>query len=213
MVLSKQRDDWPSYLPGPRDDILALGVIGLTYGFLENIFRSVFATAANMHQYQVSAIFERLPNNHRIGVMREVLSKSTLPDILKDRVLHFGRCFEICADNRHAIMHSHSGGVYTSYSRNESGILLSKYSRAGNRLVCAASLSELRGVADTMHDVALFGSVVVTDIKIFLMHRRRDDEAAFWRFPLRDKPPLPAELNWIPEADLASRSPPESSPE
>src|SRR6476659_319728 len=102
-------DNWPPYLPGSRNDILALGVISLEYGFLENMFRVLFSIVGNMNEYQVAAIFERLPNNHRIDAIRQMLRESTLPDVLKDRVLYFCRCFDICADNRHAIMHSHSG--------------------------------------------------------------------------------------------------------
>ena len=177
------------------------------------MFRVLFSIVGNMNEYQVAAIFERLPNNHRIDAIRQMLRESTLPDVLKDRVLYFCRCFDICADNRHAIMHSHSGGIFTSYSRNARGIRLSKYSKSGIRLVCAASLADLRSVADDINCIANFGGNICSNIRIFLICRDRDDEAAFWRIPLRDKPPLPTKLNWVPEADLVRPPQPESSQE
>src|SRR5689334_16831156 len=66
MARTQQEDDWPSYLPGPRNDILALGVISLTYGLLETMFKLLFASVGDMNEHQVAAIFERLPNNHRL---------------------------------------------------------------------------------------------------------------------------------------------------
>jgi hypothetical protein len=108
-------------------------------------------------------------------------------------------------------MHAHSGGVYTSLSRGDRGILLSKYSKSGNKLVCAASLAELRSVADQIHAYAIFGGRVVSEIRNFMVCRENGDEDAFWRVLLRDKPPLPTPLNWQSPKDLLIEPyPPES---
>src|SRR5437764_2608998 len=188
MVQAWRDDRWPLYLPGPRHDILAMGVISLTYGQLENLFRTVFSLVADMNEYQIAAIFERMPNNHRLSALAQMLGKTTLPEVLKERVSHFCNGFRICAENRHAIMHSHSGRMYTSYSRNERGILLTKYSRSGNKLICAASLAELRRVADQAHEYAVFGMHVATEIRIFRLHLERGEEDEFSRvYALPDK--------------------------
>jgi hypothetical protein len=204
-------DDWPAYLPGPRDDIMAVGVISLTYGLLENMFRALFSVIADMNEHQIAAIFDRLPSNARIDAIKQLLPKTTLHEILKDRVLHFCEGYDICTDNRNAIMHSHSGGIFTSFSRSERGFLLSKYSRSGNKLVCAASLLDLRRVADENHAFALFGMYVTGDVRIFRASQEHGDQDVIGRLPLRDKPPLPIELSWTPEAALIGSPPHQSS--
>ena len=95
MVQTRREDRWPLYLPGPRDDILALGVVSLGYGQLENMFRSVFSLVTSMNEHQVAAIFERMPNNHRLSAITQMMSKTILPDKIKDRVSHFCNGFHI----------------------------------------------------------------------------------------------------------------------
>jgi hypothetical protein len=166
MRVSLDKDKWPEYLPGPPDYILMLGVIALNYGQLENMFRHLFSSVTRMNEIQVSSIFQRIPNNIRQTILSEMMAQTTLPAKLKERVNHFALGFKICAQNRHDVMHSHSGGTYTSRSRGERGILLSKFSRSGKELVCPASLSELRGVADDLplnfHPAAVRASADVT---------------------------------------------------
>jgi hypothetical protein len=195
-------DKWPEYLPGPRQDIMALGIIALSYGQLENAFRLVFSAVTRMNEIQVAAIFGRIPNNIRQTVLAEVMEQTTLPDALKERVGHFINGFKACADNRHDVMHSHSGGVFTSQSRNIRGILLTKYSKKGNKLVCAPSLVDLRKVADEIHEYASWGFHLTSDINFLWTARMNDNEEAFWQLPLRGKPPLPTALHWHLESDV-----------
>jgi hypothetical protein len=213
MRVSLTDDVLPEYLPGPPDHILMLGVIALNYGQLENMFRHVFSAVTRMNDIQVAAIFQRIPNNIRQTVLSEVMAQTTLPDQLKDRVKYFTDGFKICAENRHDLMHSHSGGVFTSKSKGTRGLLFSKHSRAGNEFVCAPDLQELRTVADEIHDYMNFGFHVSGDIKHWADCRDHDDEESFWRVPLKDKPRAPTALRWhSPESVLIQPSPPESSP-
>src|SRR3954468_13469385 len=206
--------NWPSYLSGPRDDIFAIGVISLNYGKLENSFRILFSNVAHLNDFQAAAIFNRLPNNHRKDVLLELMAKSILPQKLRDRIRYFAKGFTTCSGNRHDIMHSHSGGVYTSQSRGERGILLSKYTKQGAKRVCPASLENLKITADEIHQYAIFGSVISTEIKSFLAFREKNDGAAFWQIPLRDKPPPPTPLSWhSPKDVLIDPAPPQSSQE
>jgi hypothetical protein len=196
-------DKWPEYLAGPREDTQALGVIALNYGQLENAFRLIFSAVTRMNEIQVAAIFGRMPNNIRQTVLAEVMAQTTLPDVLKERVNHFTFGFKVCADNRHDVMHSHSGGVFTSQSRNVRGFLLTKYSKSGNKLVCPASLEDLRNVADEIYQYAMFGLSLTSDINLLFQVRMTDgDDERFWKFPLRDKPPPPTALRWNLESDV-----------
>jgi hypothetical protein len=114
MPSPKQQFPWPDYLPGRSDDLLALGVIALMYGQLESMFQHVFSAVTSLNEIQASAIFQRIPNNVRQDILFQMMAQTTLPDQLKEEVQHFGLGFKTCAANRHAIMHSHSAGVFTS---------------------------------------------------------------------------------------------------
>jgi hypothetical protein len=208
-VMRISLEDWPGYLPGPQEDILVLGVIALNYGQMENAFRRVFSNVTRMNDIQVAAIFGRIPNNIRQTVLAEVMAQTTLPDKLKEQVNYFTLGFKTCADNRHDVMHSHSGGVFTSLSTNTRGILLSKYSKSGKKLVCPAPLEKLREVADDIHDYAIFGLGVAGEINNFKDCRDHDDEDSFWRVPLTRRPLPPTGLRWhSPKDILIEPSPP-----
>jgi len=194
--------------------MVALGVIALNYGQLENAFRLIFAAVTRMNDIQVAAIFGRMPNNIRQTVLAEVMSQTTLPEPLKERVKYFTLGFKTCAENRHDVMHSHSGGVFTSQSRNIRGILLTKHSKSGNRLVTAPSLSDLRNIADEIHEYASWGFQLTSDINFLWSARMANNEEAFWQLPSREKPQPPTALHWSLESDvLVPPSQPESSAE
>jgi hypothetical protein len=202
MPSPKQQIPWPDYLPGPSEDLLALGVIALTYGQLEGMFQHVFSAVTSLNEIQASAIFQRIPNNVRQDILFQMMAQTTLPDVVKDQVQYFGLGFKSCAANRHAIMHSHSAGVFTSQSRGTRGFLLQKYSKAGNKLVCPATLADLRKAADDTHNYVGFGAWIVSDIRTLLSLRDNDDEASFRSISLRHRPLPPTELIWLPEKDV-----------
>lgn len=212
MRVSLTDDKWPEYLPGPPDYILVLGVIALNYGRMENMFRYLFSTVTRMNEIQVAAIFQRMPNNIRQTVLAEVMAQTTLPDKLKERVNHFIGGFKVCAENRHDLMHSRPGGTFTSRSRGIRGLLFTKVSKAGKELSCAPSLTDLREVADDIHEYARFGGDVASEIRNFLACREGGDETPFWRVPLKSKPRKPAALRWQSPNTLIQPSPPQSSP-
>jgi hypothetical protein len=202
MPSPKQQFPWPDYLPGPSDDLLALGVIALMYGQLESMFQHVFSAVTSLNEIQASAIFQRIPNNVRQDILFQMMAQTTLPDQLKEQVQYFGLGFKTCAANRHAIMHSHSAGVFTSQTRGTCGFLLQKYSKAGNKLVCPASLADLRKAADDTHNFVIYGARIVSDIRCLLAFRDNGDEASFWSASLRHKPSRPTELIWLPEKEV-----------
>jgi hypothetical protein len=176
------------------------------------MFRHVFSAVTRLNEIQASAIFQRIPNNVRQDILFQMMAQTTLPDELKEQVQYFGLGFKTCAANRHAIMHSHSAGVFTSQSRGTHGFLLQKFSKAGNKLVCPASLADLRKAADDTHNFVMFGASVVSDIRSFLACRDNGDEASFRSASLRNKPSLPTELSWLPEKKVLAASPPPAKP-
>lgn len=195
MKLQSIAADWEEYMPGPKEDIYALGVICLAYGQLESMFQLVFSEATRMELHQASAIFFRVPNNVRYEVLSSLMEAGSLPDVLKDLVQHFSHGFKICAENRNALMHSHSGGIHFNADAGKAGILLSRYTRAGKTEVSPATITELRKVADDIGAFVLFGAAVSAELG-FHFHRIERGERSRTPPPLCDKPALPKAMNW-----------------
>lgn len=197
----QQLDRWPSYLPGPKDDLLALGVVSLNYGYLENVLRVLFGMVTGMHQAQMAAIFDRLNNDARQAVLDQMLGAHPFIPEIKTLVRHFLDAFAICAGNRHAIMHSHHGGIHSG-SRGTGGIVLRRYSRAGSASVFFAHAESLRAIADDIDQQSQFGIQVVLTVQSFLLCQKEDRLADFGRHPLPETPPLPKTLGWLPAQGL-----------
>lgn len=199
MADKSSETSWPDYLPLPHEDIFAIGVVALNYCQLENIFRSVFSGVTRLNEHQTAALFHRLANNVRKDVLSELLAKTTIPEDLRELVRHFLSGFQRCADNRHFIMHSSSGGVHISQSTGRYGLVLQRFSRAGAKLECFLTLDELKVVADEIHSFSGFGAWVVGDITSYATHALRghpEDFRGISPSTLRDKPALPTPLSW-----------------
>lgn len=195
--------DWPDYLPGPTDHLRALGVITLMYGYLEGIYQTLFSEATGMTPAQVGALFQRVPNNIRADIMHELLEKTSIPINIKELVRHFSLGFNACAENRHSLMHSRSGGIISDQKHSHHGFVFTKYSRKGNVLVCTPSLSELMAVADSMQEYALFAAWLGMAINSATLNKMSEEST--WLPPsLQKPPPLPASLIWRTEADFES---------
>ena len=121
-------EPWPKDLPLPKDDVFAIGVIALNYGWLEAIFQSLFRVVTEMTEAQAAAIFQRLSNDQRQDTLSELLAASRLPISLKDGVVHFSKAFKTCAENRHAVMHSRSGGILSKNKLLSPVLILEKTS-------------------------------------------------------------------------------------
>jgi hypothetical protein len=207
--MSSPFDKWPDYLPGPRDHLLALGVISLSYGQLENMFQVLFGEVTVLNRHQVAALFQRIPNNHRENALLELIDKTTLPTNLNALVQHFVDGFRICAENRHGLVHSHSGGTITRHETGHYGFVFTKYSRAGNALVCTPTLADLQAAADSMHDYMMFAAMLSGAVNSARIMAYPVDST--WLPPSLDKPPLPQPLHWRADKDFrADLLPPES---
>ena len=136
-------------------------------------------------------------------ILHELMDQTTIPLELKDLVTYFSNGFKICAENRHAIMHSHSGGIFTSQTKGTHGLVLTKFTRAGKEQVCLATLEELRTVADDIHRYVMFGATIAGK------RADREEKSTFVLVPLHDKPPLPTVMNWqSPDIALAPQPQP-----
>lgn len=196
MTEPPSKAQWPSYMPLPREDIFALGVISLNYCHLENMFRLLFSSVARWNDFQTAAVFHRLANNIRMDVISELLTKTTIPVETKKLIEHFVTGFRLCADARNLIMHSSSGGLHRS--DRAVGLVLERHSKTGNKLVCYLTLDDLRRVADDIHRYMTFGAYVVTEVKNYVTHLQDDHAEDFRSLPptLRERPPLPIPLSW-----------------
>ena len=197
MSESSQDSAWPDYLPLPRDDIFALGVITLSYCMLENTFMTLLSNVAQWSQFQSGAVFHRLPNNHRLGILSELLAKTTIPIETKEDIKYFATGFHACATSRNFIMHSSSAGLHSE------GLILQRHSRAGARLECYLTLSDLKQIADDMNGFAIFGAVVDSDVRSYSAKLSKGHPEEYrGQSPLtsQKKPPMPKVLCWNPSA-------------
>jgi hypothetical protein len=199
-------DGWPHYLPGPKNHLVALGAITLSYGYLESLFQFLFGEVAKMTLEQVNAIFYRLPNTNRVNMMRELLTASTLPTNIKELTSDFLKAFELCVEARNGLMHARSGGVVHGRCRDEQGFVFTKTTKAGKHLRCAPSLSDLRAVADSMEANALFAVKLASAINRARVLNLPKESTWFPSPP--EKLLLPPPLNWEEETNFQAHLPP-----
>lgn len=208
-------DRWPARLFGSADDLVALGVISLNYGNLENIFRVLFSMVTGMTEFHVAAVFERINNDTRLTAFKQILGGQNYPSDLKNLLSHFIKGYEICAENRHAIMHSHHGGIHRNLAGKDSrGIVLSKYTRAGARVEFFATTAILRSVADAIDQQAMFGAELILTVQSYQICLKQKRLEHFAQKALPKTPLLPTSLNWqSPSIDQYIPRPFEPSPE
>ena len=108
--MSNPNSDWPDYLPGPRENIFALGVISLAFSGLELLFETLFQKATQIPQPQVDVLFPKIQNDVRIAIFERAVELREWPEKLKADMLYFSKGYSICVSNRHTLMHASSGG-------------------------------------------------------------------------------------------------------
>jgi hypothetical protein len=212
--MADPENGWPDYLWAfPTHDVFAIGVISLNYIRLESIFLELFYRVTNMPVNEVKALFHRHNNPDRIATFLELLAKSDLPEQFRQPAREFVDAFKKCADNRNAPMHSFSPGLHTSESTGAKGILLIKYSRTGDVFAHAATLPELRRIADDMHEWAGYGAATNSRIRILRSHRLAGaGDSHMLRVPWPAKPQPPIEVTWEPFDWRIDGTPPPPAP-
>jgi hypothetical protein len=142
------------------------------------------------------AKFYDLRNDKRIQRLRDNLPADFTPE-LKEEIEYFLQGYQICARNRHAVMHSSEGGEYRDVPRSEEGLILKKYSDTGKQLFCTARIGDLRNVADEIHKVMCYGVGVVVRVNTFFDHKAKGKLDVYRKHGFT-KPPMPTELKWEP---------------
>ncbi|PBB71852.1 hypothetical protein CK227_29935 [Mesorhizobium sp. WSM4308] len=187
-------------------------MIGLNYCQLETAFRHLFAVSTGMSAFQVEALFQRLQNDGRLRIFDQLYKPRTdMPDLYKDFMAHFAKGYDVCTGNRNNIMHSSFNGRFTSQSRDVGGIVLAKYNKSGQQILCPVTLEELRRVADEIHDYSMFGFSLASDTETSLKMAAAGNPHAFVPRPSLDKPAVPQALVWSPLPDFQSPQPPPPS--
>ena len=98
--------DWPAYPIGPRDSIFAIGVVSTKFAELESAMQFLFSTVFGLNREDGILIFAKIGNETAIDLTKRRLAKTEWPQKILDDVLYFVKAFEICKDNRNALMHS-----------------------------------------------------------------------------------------------------------
>jgi hypothetical protein len=195
-------------MPEWSDGIYAIGVISLNYCQLENMFLGLFQSATGMTEVQVVALFQRLQNDSRLKIFSQLTNqRSEFPADFKDRIRHFAAGYEVCVENRNAIMHSHSRGSFFSERECTEGILLAKAAKSGSILACPLDLTGLRRIADDIHRYIIYAAGLTADLDASLELYRRNDPRAWQLSRLSDKPLLPQNLAWRPISEFQGAIP------
>jgi hypothetical protein len=99
-------DKWPEYLPDTRDHLHAIGVIAVTFNFLE--YRLLGLSLLYVGFDEVTTfLFHRLRDNAaRIELILKASALRGETIEIKDSVHHFCAGFVRCAENRNILMHS-----------------------------------------------------------------------------------------------------------
>jgi len=187
-------EEWPNYYWAlPEDQIHAIGVISLNHNRLERIFREMFIYCTG----ETESIFHQLTNKKRIKKIEELLDCTSRPDY-RQAVIDFLKAYDICTDNRNAIMHAFSPGSHTSRSTGETGILLVKYdNKTGQPLHYPANRDLLRAVADEMNAWCSYGADINSRLRnLDAFQAGGHDPATLPALP--NKPDEPAKMDFSP---------------
>jgi hypothetical protein len=189
-------DAWPKHLSKSHNDLIAIGAIALGHGELEGALQNLFSAATKMKAEHISSIFYRLPNNTRLDVLLELADQVAIPKELKARLRYCAECYKICVENRNSIMHARRGGEYSDVVLSERGMILTKYSKAGKRLISSARLKDLRRVADEIRETMGFAHGTAMNIRMFWDHEAKGKVEEFNRLLLVKRPNKPTPLEW-----------------
>jgi hypothetical protein len=175
----------------------ALGQISLLYNYLEDTCGLLFGQYMPTDGKFSKALFERLNNRERVDLLSAVASKNEKEQEVKDAVLHFLLCYDICTTNRNILAHVRKEGAAAN---------IIKFSKPASndptrKIHFDLPLTTLRLVADQIGDAFNFGM----DLAFWLSRRENPLDqmrelmvepyrSQPWPGPLPDKPQKPQML-------------------
>jgi len=181
--------DWPNPPAGPKDSILAIGVVSVNYSRLEFALTCMFATITGSSLKFASILVPKISNQFRTELMRKMLPTKDWPEDVRDKCDHFIKGFWTLAENRNLLMHS------SMIASTQKATTLYKTTKQGNTELCRVSLPELQRVADDMMTYFNYGLHLSNMINFELLGiKPREGDFAYFAWP--DKPPLPILLEY-----------------
>jgi hypothetical protein len=132
---------------------LALGQISLTYNLLEFAMSSIFVHTVPSEYTFAIKLFHKLGNRDRVDLISALLHQNEKRQDMRNALLHFILCYDICTENRNIIMHA----VVEDLDR--AALRFSKRASKDplREVIYHAPLNDLRLIADQNAETFFFG--------------------------------------------------------
>lgn len=184
---------WPPYEVGQPKHIHALGVIAAKYNGLEFSLFCLMMDYTGLSSETAQWLFANLSNNLRLDLLKRCVREKETEPVMKEYVLHFADCFDVCAENRNILMHSMVGKT------NDAALLnFAKSSKNDPRKVNTLDLrlGDIRRVADAITIVDGMGLQLHSRFLARRSPKPPDLPDDLWAFvtSLPKKPPIPSKL-------------------
>lgn len=185
---------WMSWDEPLDPNLHAIGAISTAYNDLEFGLYTIFHHFMNdTTGSRVPAfLFGKIDNERRLYFLREWLQSSKMSEPAIGTIHNFLDGYQICAENRNAIMHSKFLGTSSADEINPTNIL-QRRSKSGFDLTAEISvnLEILRKIADEIRRFDMLSFVLFA----YLKSRTKEGKLIYpHETPLPDKLPLPEKL-------------------
>lgn len=148
-------DNWPPhYNIGQPNHIHALGMASAMYNQMELSLQLLLTAYSGLGNDTTQWLASNLSNNLRLELLKRCAEDREKNSATKDAILHFARCFDICAENRNFLMHS-----MVKTPTNEEILSLAKASRNNPKKFneIDLELDDIRRVADEIASISSYG--------------------------------------------------------
>lgn len=194
MANNQYDSSWPTYEVGPKESMLALGVVSANYARLEFALTHMYAVIIGIDSSEATMRISRIirKNTHLERMRRHLENRPQWPSSVRDLCARFIDGFSLLNDNRNKLMHSNV------ISSSAEITVLYKTNREGKTELCAVSLAELRQVADDIKayfDYGLHLGNMISHNLLGLPYLT--GSLIFHQWP--DQPPLPVRLEYSSE--------------
>jgi hypothetical protein len=108
------------------------------------------------YQQEAAALFQQMRNNFRLDTLRCLVEAVEKDKEVREHISHYSYCYEICTDNRNALMHS----MINDSPDSPPLLNLAKTARKDpmQQIYAQVSLQRLRDIADEIYYTEEFGT-------------------------------------------------------
>jgi hypothetical protein len=152
-------DAWPLYDSGPSEHIHALGVVSVNYNYLEWVLWKFHIYYLRADHSVTSLIFQKTPTNVRLQVLGQLAVRTVTDPEMRNHIKHFIKGYDRCANNRGILMHSQ---LLAGRESNDIFPATKLSKKTGKLASYEFTLSDIRRVADEIHEWAEYGNQTVT---------------------------------------------------